>query len=378
MNNYRNLFDKEALEAVTEVFNYSWEKREDFGYQGYFEEKYTSYFSEFMGGGFTDAVCSGSVAVYLALNALDIPPNSEVIISPVTDPGSVSAVILLGFNPVICDAKKNSFNLDFSQFKKAVTEKTKAAVLTHLGGLPIEEIKAICEYARKKNIKIVEDGSQAHGAEVDGQKIGTFGDISAFSTMYRKNHASGGCGGLVFTKDENLYWKVRSLADRGKPFYKKDFNQKDPGTFLGPALNFNSDEISCAIGLYTLKKLPEIIIKRKKIVDYINDNLKLTAFIKGQKYSNNITPSYYFHTLYIENATDEVKNIITNALIKDNIPINPDYRFVVSEWTWVKKYTESSKTPNAVNFKKKSFNLLFHENISHEEVDKILKTLINY
>src|SRR5204863_5326452 len=94
-----------------------------------------------------------------------------------------------------------------------------------------------------------------HGARLNGKKVGTFGDIAAFSTMYRKNHATGGCGGVIFTPDEKLYHLVRACADRGKPFWQPGFNDKDPKQFLFPALNLNIDELSCAIGSQTLGKL---------------------------------------------------------------------------------------------------------------------------
>src|SRR5207244_10547052 len=117
---------------------------------------------------------------------------------------------------------------------------------------PVDEIMSI---ARQHGLKVIEDCSQSHGASIKGRKIGTFGDIAAFSTMYRKNHATGGCGGVIFTSDEALHHLVRAYADRGKAYWQPGFNEKDPKQFLFPALNLNIDELSCAIGIMSLAKL---------------------------------------------------------------------------------------------------------------------------
>ena len=111
----------------------------------------------------------------------------------------------------------------------------------------------ICEIAKKKNIKIVEDCSQAHGALTKEKKVGTFGDIAAFSNGFSKTLAAGGTAGLVYTKNKDLYWKARSIADRGKPLYQKNFNFRNTTDFLFPSNNYNSDELTCAIGLSVLK-----------------------------------------------------------------------------------------------------------------------------
>ena len=97
--------------------------------------------------------------------------------------------------------------------------------------------------------------SQSHGARVKGRPIGNFGDIAAFSTMYRKAHMTGGAGGVVFTNDIDLHHRALAMADRGKPSWQPDFDDRNPNQFLFPALNFHTDEISCAIGVSSLQRL---------------------------------------------------------------------------------------------------------------------------
>ena len=103
-----------------------------------------------------------------------------------------------------------SYNVSLSKIKERITKKTKLIQLTHVAGQPVEDIKKIAKFAKKRNIFLLEDCSQAVGATINGQKTGTFGDIAAFSIMYRKNLAANSSGGIVFTKKLKLHHK--SLA----------------------------------------------------------------------------------------------------------------------------------------------------------------------
>ena len=373
----RRLFGEAELEIVRQVFEESWRTGVDFSFQGRYEELYTSAFCEFQGGGFADAVSSGTAAVYLALQALDIPPGSEVVISPVTDPGCVAPVVLQGHRVVIADSSPDSFNIGPDEFERALTHKTRAAVLTHSGGYPVD-IQPIVEIARSREIKIVEDCSQAHGALYKGKRVGRFGDVAAFSTMFSKNHATGGCGGIVYTEDKEIYWKVRALADRGKPFDRPDFNPKDPSQFLFPALNFNLDELSCAIGYSTLARLPETIEKRNVIAARIDAGLRKSLVVSPCRKPQDCNPSPFFHSVAVDVDSLDVSKIeFAEAVAAEGMPINPHYRYVVSEWPWLKPYlTHKKNTPNAIRFRDRSFNILFHERYTDGDIDDIIDAIL--
>lgn len=374
---YRKLFGEAELDMVKQVFEDSWQRGVDFGYQGKYEEIYTKQFCEFQGGGFADAVSSGTTAVYLALKAMNIDRGSDVIVSPVTDPGSVAPAILEGMNIVIADAKPGSFNIGPEEFEKAITPNTRAAILTHTGGHPFDA-ESIAQIAASKKIKLIEDCSQAHGALCNGKRIGTFGDIAAFSTMFSKNHATGGCGGLVYTKDEEIYCLVRALSDRGKPFNDPNFNPKDPSDFLFPSLNYNNDELSCAIGISTLARLEEIIENRLAIANQIDERLKGSSVVFPAQRSKKCKPSIFFHT--VEVLTDQLKVSKTEfaeAVAAEGIWINPNYQYVVSEWKWAKDYIKNyNGTPNAKAFRDSSFNILFNERFGEEDIDDVVSAIM--
>lgn len=374
----RRLFGEEELRAVTAVFEESWLEGADFGFQGRFEEEFAEKFCQFQGGGFADAVNSGTSAVYLALQALNLPAGSEVIVSPVTNPGGVMPLAVQDVKLVIPDAAPDSFNISPEGFAKSITAKTRAAVLTHLGGHAID-LDPIMEVASARGIKIIEDCSQAHGTLYKGKRVGTFGEIAAFSTMYSKTLATGGTGGLVYTKNEDYYWKIRALADRGKPFNQPGFDFKNTTDYLFPALNFNADELSCAIGTSVLARLQEIIDRRHEIAGQIDRALAATRSVRPAELELPGTrSSIFFHTVRLDLDKIKVsKKEFVEALAAEGIWINGDYRDITCEWRWIPEYVRDfRKTTNAINFRDKSFNILFNERFTDREVEDIIGAIL--
>jgi len=373
----RRLFDEEVLQAVTRVFEASWASGVDFGFQGPCEEEFTSRFCEFQGGGYADAVNSGTSAVYLAVKALDLPAGSHVIVSPVTNPGGVMPVAVQEVKLVIPDAAPGRFNLSAKEFEEAITPETRAAVLTHLGGHAID-LDPILAIANKRGIAIVEDCSQAHGTLYQGRRVGTFGAIAAFSTMYSKTLATGGTGGVVYTQDEEYYWRLRSLADRGKPFRQPGFNFKNTTDYLFPALNFNSDEVSCAIGSAILPRLPEIIDRRHAIAQQLDQALLVTRTVRPAKLElPGSRSSVFFHTVVLDlNQLSVGKQEFIEALAAEGIWLNGDYRDITCEWQWIPEYTVNFRpTPNAIAFRDRTFNILFNERFTEREVDDLIAAI---
>jgi len=373
----RNIFGESELEMVRKAFEHAWDTGRDFAFQDEYEEHFTNKFCEFQGGGYADAVCTGTAAIWIALAALEIPTGSDVVVSPVTNPGSVTPAILQGMNIVVADSAPAGFNVEPEEFERVLTPNTRAAILTHLGGVPVD-IEPIVESARAKGIKIIEDCSHAPGATIRRKKVGRFGEIAALSTMFSKTLATGGCGGLVYTQDEELYWKARTHADRGQDFRRPDFNNKNPGQCLFPAMNYNLDELSCAIGFSIMSRLQDIIDKRLELVAAMNAALAESDLITPIDVLPGCKPSPFFHTVILNlHNLCATKEEFTAALAAEGVRINPHYREVVCEWPWIRPYLKGKKeTPNAVNFRDRTFNILFHEGFGIEDVQDIAKCIL--
>lgn len=372
----REQFDRDVFDQVKNVFNEAWKSGVDFGYQGKWEERYTGQFCQLMGGGYADAVSSGSVGVFIALAALQLNAEDEVLVSPVNDPGTISAVMMNQLKPVVVDSEANSFNMCPQDLERKITDKSKAILVAHIGG-NAASIEHICAIAKKHQLRVIEDCSQSHGADINGRKLGTFGDISVFSTMFSKGHATGGCGAVVYTQNQELYALIRSYADRGKPFFDADYDPKNPEQNLFPALNFNIDELSCAIGIATLTKLTDSNNARLRYLETIKAELvKQSECCRGAAYNTKAAPFFYTIEVDVDKLTVSKKEF-AEAVKAEGIPVNADYRYIVSEWPWVfGQKACPQETPNAVHYRDSSFNLLFHEKCADQEIEDTLKSIL--
>lgn len=349
----------------------------DPGYEGFFEKKYCQEFADYMGGGYVDAVSTGTASLYVAIRALNLPIGSSVLVSPVTDPGTISAIILNGLKPKLVDVEKQSYNISLSEIEARISKDVSCLLVVHAAGKAISDIEEIADYAKLHNVYLIEDCSQAHGALVSGQKVGTFGDIACFSTMYRKASISGSSGGVVFTKNEELYQRMLAHADRGKPRWKKDFDDRNPAQYLFPALNFNTDEISCAIGIASIGRLEEVRMRRvmflKKLVSELSSSSKCC---NPSVCSENDSPFYFPIFVKMEQVSVS-KFDFANAILHEGIPLSVQYNYLVVDWPWVKNYlADSFYTVNARNVVDSSFNLYLNENYGNQELRDIVEAIV--
>ena len=141
---------------------------------------------KFYGGGYADAVATGTGAIYVAKKALEIPKNSDVIISPVTCSGNFSCITEQGHNPILVDSEVDSYNTSLKKIKEKITKKTKLIQLTHVGGRPVSDIQKISKFAKKNKIFLLEDCSQCIGGKIKNKFVGSFGDIAAFQQCIEK------------------------------------------------------------------------------------------------------------------------------------------------------------------------------------------------
>jgi dTDP-4-amino-4,6-dideoxygalactose transaminase len=183
--------------------------------------EFESQFANYLDVEFFIGVGNGLDAIRIGLEALGIGPGDEVIVPGFTFYATWLAVAQTGATPIFADVETDSANLDVNTFKELITQRTKAVIVVHLFGNPAD-IESICEIAKENKLFVVEDCAQAHGAEVDGQKVGTFGDIGAFSFYPTKNLGALGDAGGIATSDSNLNNVSRSKRSYGQGQTKYD------------------------------------------------------------------------------------------------------------------------------------------------------------
>jgi len=316
----RGLVGDDERRAIEALFDESAASGKPIGYDGPSEQAYCREFAEWLGGGFADAVNSGTAAVYVALKALEPEPFSEVIVGAVTDPGGMMPIPLHNCIPLVADTEPGSLNTGPAQIAPLISPRTSGIVVAHIAGVPCD-MPGICELADRHGIPVIEDCAQAHGATIDGRLVGTFGTVAAFSTMFGKHHCTGGQGGVVFTRDEALYAAIRRASDRGKPF-----GLPAGSTNAVASLNFNLNDLAAAIGRVQLRKLPGIVARRREIARAIGRGIDGLATVSLPALPDGMEPTYWFLRVrfHTEVASCD-KATFCRALAAEGLPVTTDY-----------------------------------------------------
>lgn len=178
-------------------------------------EEFEKEFAEFCQTKFCVGTASGTDALFLSLKALDLGPGDEVITVPNTFIATALAISLTGAKPVFVDIEKNTFNINPEFIERSITSRSKVILPVHLYGQPAAMDK-ILTIAKKYNLKVVEDACQAHGAEYQGKRVGSFGDLAAFSFYPSKNLGAYGDGGAITTNNSELAEKIKMLRNYGQ------------------------------------------------------------------------------------------------------------------------------------------------------------------
>ncbi len=232
-------------------------------------------FSQYHKVKYSLTVSNGSVALEIALKALNLKKKDSVIVTPRSFIISASCVLNLGLKPVFADVDKNG-NLSIEGIKKVYNKNVKAIIVVHLNGLSCD-LDPILKFVKKNKIFLIEDCSQAHGAIYRGKKVGSFGHISTWSFCQDKIISTGGEGGMISTNNKKLWLKLWSLKDHGKN-YKSLFNKKHKSGFKwlhdDYGSNYRMTEMQAVIGREQLKSLDLQIKKRNFIANLYLEGLK--------------------------------------------------------------------------------------------------------
>lgn len=216
-----------------------------------FEEKFSSYCGARVGV----ACSSGTTALHLALVALGIGRGDEVIIPDFTLIVSANVVILAGARPVLVDVDRETWCIDPAKVEERITPRTRAIMVVHMYGHPCD-MRRIMEIARRHRLYVIEDCAQAHGAEVEGRKVGTFGDAGCFS-FYGNKILTTGEGGMLVCNDKEIGARARLLRDQG--FEEPRFVHHVMG------FNYRMTNVQAAIGLAQTEKVEEKVARKLEI-----------------------------------------------------------------------------------------------------------------
>ena len=234
-------------------------------------QSFSDAFGEYVGTSECVVCNSGTVALYLALRALNIGAGDEVITSPFTFIATAEAISAVGAKPVFIDIELASFNLDPAKIEAAITERTKAIMPVHIFGQPVD-MDAVMAIAQKHNLPVIEDCAQATGARWNGKKVGGIGRVGCFSFFPTKNLGGCGDGGALVTDDPEIAASAQLIRDHGS---KVRYHHETIG------INSRLDAVQAAILNVKLQHLDHWNVKRQKVAEYYGQLLAPVAGVRS-------------------------------------------------------------------------------------------------
>jgi perosamine synthetase len=262
--------------------------------EGPFVAEFESKFSKRVSREHGIAVSNGTAAIDIAVTALELKAGDEVIMPTFTIISCISELVRIGVKPVLIDCDATTWNMDASQIEAKITNKTKAIMVVHIYGLPVDMVPVL-ELADRYKLKIIEDAAEMHGQTYNGRPCGSFGDVSIFS-FYPNKHITTGEGGMIVTNDAAIAERCRSLRNL---CFKQD--QRFVHDQLG--WNCRMTNLQAALGLAQLERLDEFVQKKRSIGEQYNRLLKEISGIQTPlsrtDYSDNI---YWVFGLVLEDS----------------------------------------------------------------------------
>jgi len=257
---------------------------------------------------------SGTAAIHVALGALNLSAGDEVITAPITDLGTIIPILYQNAIPVFADVD-NTYNMDPKDVERKITSRTRAIIAVHLFGNPCD-MDAMVDIARRHKIPLIEDCSQAHLAEYKGKMVGSIGDIGCFSFQQSK-HMTTGDGGMTITGNKDYYERMKLFADKG--FARKGWGAR---AYLFHAPNYRMTELVGAVGLAQLKKVGNVVNKRRELGLYMTELLKNVSGIRTAPITAGATSSFWLYAMGIEGLNSQ---LLVDELRQAKLPVSLGY-----------------------------------------------------
>jgi len=311
-----NRFREEIDSRIKNILDKGWYL------QGEENEIFTQNFANFCGTKFALGVANGLDALNLIIKAYGFGKSDEIIVPANTYIATILAISENGCTPILVEPDIKTYNINPDKIEEKITPKTKALMVVHLYGQAVQ-MKKIWEIAKKYNLKIIEDSAQAHGAIYQGKRTGKLGDASGFSFYPGKNLGCMGDGGAVTTNDEELFNKIKAIANYGS-------DRKYHHIYKG--VNSRLDEIQAAVLDVKLKHLDSDNNKRREISKYYRENIKNPKIILPETYDEK---SHVWHIFAVRTKNrDEFQKYLKNKEIQTIIhyPTPPHKQGAYKEW----------------------------------------------
>jgi len=327
--------------------------------KGRFIEQFENEFREYVGSKHAVSVSNGTTALHTALLALGIGPGDEVLIPTLTYIASANAVTYTGAKPVFIDSDRHTWNIDPNKLQEAITSKTKAIMAVHLYGLPCD-MAAINMIARMNGLYVIEDCAEAIGSKINGQHVGTFGDVSSFS-FYGNKTITTGEGGMVVTNNEEIAKKASKIKGQGLSEDREYYHD-----IIG--YNYRMTNICAAIGCAQMQNIEKTISDKLEIAYRYKNNLN--GILEFQQVEQGLSNSYWMVSGLLK--SDIEVQAVRSRLNRLGIETRPVFNPIHS----MPMYDDGKRYCNAGLISFRGLNLPSWPGLSNEHIDYICEVLI--
>jgi len=331
--------------------------------KGPYVKRFEEDFSKYLNTKYCIGVANGTDALEIAIEALELPKNSEIIVPANSFISSSEAITRNGHKVVFCDIENDNYTISIKSLKAKITSRTKAIIAVHLYGHPcaMDELDRI---SKKYGLKIIEDCAQAHGATFNNQKVGGLGDVGVFSFYPGKNLGAYGDGGAVVTNNQYIAKKVRMIADHGRV-------SKYDHLFEGR--NSRLDGLQAAILSVKLKHLDSWLSKRNLIANHYNGMLAGINEISLPKNSLNIFHAYH---LYVIRTKD--RENLQKFLERNDIETGIHYPIALNKLNAYKYLGQENEDFTASSNDSQLLSLPIGEHLNIEDAERVTNAIIAY
>ncbi|MFM6309112.1 MAG: DegT/DnrJ/EryC1/StrS family aminotransferase [Dolichospermum sp.] len=314
------------------------------------------------------AVCNGSVALDVAIAALGIGKGDEVILPTFTIISCASAIVRAGATPVVVDSDPMTWNMDTKEIEAKITPRTKAIMVVHVYGLPVE-MDQILNLAEKHGLYVIEDAAEMHGQTYKNRPCGSFGDISTFS-FYPNKHITTGEGGIIVTDHPQLAEKCRSL--RNLCFQpQKRFVHEELGW------NFRMSNLQAALGVAQLERLTEFVHRKRAMgqlyTELLADVQGIQLPLAKSDYADNI---YWVYGIVLQEEITFDAEVMMKKLAEHKIGTRPFFWCMHEQPVFLKMgLFEGVSCPVAENLARRGFYLPSGLALTEEQIVTVANTL---
>lgn len=331
-----------------------------------FEQK----FAQYIGTKYALAVSSGTAGLHLAIRALGISQQDQVITTPFSFIASANSILYEKAKPVFVDINKKTLNIDPQKIEKALTPKTKAILPVDVFGHPADW-DSILKIAHKHNLKVISDSCEALGAEYKGKKSGNFGDAAVFS-FYPNKQITTGEGGMIVTDNKRIIDICRSMSNQGRKIKEGEWLEH-----LRLGYNYRMTEMQAALGISQLKRINEILKKREKVAEMYNEKLKKIPQIKTPCQSPWAKISWFVYVIRLNKKySRQDRDQIIKKLKKKGIGCSNYFQCIHLQPFYREKFGyQPGDFPTTESVSKRTIALPFHNNLTKKEINYVVEIL---